>query len=179
MALSCNILLALFKTAVRKEEDGSYTTLDGHAKQILDQYKNYGSGYGWQAQNTVVDWKGKKMVHYPKDTDFPDNGCTANINNARQRNPKYVNRKGFENCTLEQACQNQNMHAFLQDFTGLENPAELGDVARYFGKTARVWISTENQTRAAWLGCDDSNAAVDLNAGGRLSDSSAARVVAS
>ena len=179
MALSCNVLVALFKAAVRKEDDGTYTTLDAHANQILDQYKDYGPGYGWQAQNTVVDWKGKEIIHYPHDDDFPEHGGTANINNTRQRNQKSFNKKGFGDCTLEQACQNQNMHTFLQDFTGLENPAELGDIATYFGKTARVWISTEKQTRAAWLGYYISSDNFGLDANNYLSYSSAARGVAS
>ena len=71
------------------------------------------------------------------------------------------------------------MFAFLQDFTGLENPAELSDVARYYGKTSRIWFSTEKQTRAVWLGCRDSDDNFNLNAYYYLNYCDAARGVAS
>ena len=71
------------------------------------------------------------------------------------------------------------MFLSLKDFTGLENPAELSDVARYFGKTARVWISSENKTRTTWLGYSNGNDSFDLNADDYLDGSSAVRGVAS
>ncbi|MDO8643046.1 MAG: hypothetical protein Q7R76_05725 [Candidatus Woesearchaeota archaeon] len=179
MALSCNILVALYHAAVRREEDGTYTTLDAHAKQILDQYKDHGAGYGWHAQNTVVDWKGKQVIHYPKDEDFPEHGDTAQINQEYQRNSKPFDKKGFEHCTLEEACKKPNMLGFLQDFTGLQNPLELIPIAQYFGKTARVWVSSEKETRAAWLGCNDVDDDFSLDADSYLYDSCAARGVAS
>ena len=179
MALSCNILVALFRAAVHKEKDGTYTTLDVHAKQILDQYRDYGPGCGLHAQNTVVDWEGKEIIHYPHDDDFPDNGGTARINQGRQRTPKSFNKEGFKTCTLEQVCHNNNMFAFLKDFICLENPAELVNVTRYFGKTALIWVSTENKTLAALLGHGNLGGVLYLHANNHLYDSGAARGVAS
>lgn len=188
MALSCNVLVGLFRAAVQKNDDGTYTTLDEHAKQILDQYKNYGSGYGWHAQNTVVDWKGKgilrraqksEITHYPHKEDFPEHGGNAHINLAHSKILKPFNNEGFKNCTLEEACQKPTMLAYLQDFTGLQNPAELGEVAKYFDRTVKTWVSSENKTRAAWLGCGNINSSFSLDASSCLYGSNAARGVAS
>ena len=178
MALSCNILVELFHNAIRKEQDGTYTTLDAHARQILDQYKDHGAGYGWHAQNTVVDWENGEVIHYPHDGHFPDNGGTINVNISRQLVTKQFNKRGFKNRTLTEAGQDRNMIPYLKDFTGLENPAELAEVAQYFGKTARVWISDSKETRAAWLGYNNID---NFNLGGNnhLNGSYAARGVAS
>ncbi len=181
MALSCNILVALFREAVRKEQDGTYTTLNQHAKQILDQYKNYGPDYGWHAQNTVVNWGGKEIVHYPKDDDFPEKyGGTTEINMQRRKIIKEFDRKGFKDCTLEQACQKPNMLAYLQDFTGVHNPAELGEIAGYFRKTVvSVGVSPKNKTRTVWLGCHDRLVYFDFHASRNLDVGAAARGVES
>lgn len=187
MALSCNVLVALFRAAVRKNEDGTYTTIDAHAKQILDQYKDYGSGYGWHAQNTVVNWQNpgerrrtkSEIIHYPTKDDFPEHGGDQEINTQRPKITKEFDRKGFKDCMFEDACQKPNMLAYLQDFTGLQNPAELGWVATYYGRTAKVWISSENKTRAAWLGCYGINDDLILDAFSYLYYGDAARGVAS
>lgn len=189
MALSCNILVALFRAAVRRNDDGTYTTLDEHAKQLLDQYKDYGSNYGWHAQNTVVDWEKPgivrnrrqhpKIIHYPRKEDFPKYGGDQEINAQRQRITKEFDREGFEHCTLEAACQKPTMLAYLQNFTGLQNPRELSEVATYFGRTAKVLISSENKTRAAWLGCSSISDYLGLVAYYYLYDRNAARGVAS
>ena len=71
------------------------------------------------------------------------------------------------------------MRAFLQDFTGLQNPAELGEVAGYFNKTARVWVSPNNKTRAVWLDYDNVNDDFYLSANDFLYVINAARGVAS
>lgn len=170
MALSCNIIAALYPLAVRKEADGSYTPLDPQAKSILDQYKNHGAGYGWQAQNTVIDYKEKKIIHYPRDDDFPSNGGNATVNSSRQRvtldfekvQGKWPMKKTLENMTLEEGLRHPLVSRFIKQFTGLEDPSVLVEVGQYFQKPAKIWFPTdpvkaENCTdiRAAWLGCND------------------------
>ncbi len=170
MALSCNIVAALFQRAV-KLENGNYTTLDQNAKKVLDQYKDHGSGYGWQAQNTVIDYNGQNIIHYPGDTDFPNHGGTNNINASH---PKvelpfkkktglfpFTNKK-LENMTLEEGLNHPLVSTFVKQFTGFGYPSILVEVGKYFQKPAKVWFPTSpikvedcTETRAAWLGCYD------------------------
>ncbi len=195
MALSCNILIALFRAAVRREAGGTYTTLDEHAKQILDQYRDYGSGYGRHAQNTFVRWLNpgffittkSEIIHYPTNDDFPRYGGTTKINTHRRKIIKKFDREELEGeeyfilkeFTLEELCQKQGSTSFLQDFTGLQNPAELGDVEEYYGRTAQVRIAFKSGTQAAWLGCNDIGGDFSLSADVYLGDCLAARGVAS
>src|SRR3989344_9342690 len=168
MALSCNIVATLFQRAV-KLENGNYTTLDQNAKKVLDQYKDHGPGYGWQAQNTVIDYNGQNIIHYPRDADFPNHGGTNNINAS---NPKvelpfkkkagvfpFTNKK-LENMTLEEGLNHPLVSTFVKQFTGLAGPSIFVEVGKYFQKPARVWFPTSpikiddcTETRAAWLGC--------------------------
>src|SRR3989344_3224274 len=168
IALSCNIVATLFQRAV-KLENGNYTTLDQNAKKVLDQYKDHGPGYGWQAQNTVIDYNGQNIIHYPRDADFPNHGGTNNINAS---NPKvelpfkkkagvfpFTNKK-LENMTLEEGLNHPLVSTFVKQFTGLAGPSIFVEVGKYFQKPAKVWFPTSHikvedctETRAAWLGC--------------------------
>src|SRR3989344_5320123 len=172
MALSCNIVAALFQRAV-KLENGNYTTLDQNAKKVLDQYKDHGPGYGWQAQNTVIDYNGQNIIHYPRDADFPNHGGTNNINASH---PKvelpfkkkdgtwpFTNKK-LERMTLEEGLNHPLVSVFVKQFTGLADPSILVEVGKYFQKPAKVWFPTSpikvedcTETRAAWFGCYCSN----------------------
>jgi len=163
-ALSCNILTALYGKAVRKEANGEYTTLDVHLKRVLDQYINHGVGYGWQAQNTLVNWKTREIIHYPKDADFPNKGGTSNINSKSASLRKRFNPIEFGDMTLEKALKEPEFKKYLIDLTGLAFPEQLVEIGKYYTKVAGsdkeavVWVpinpSQADYTAAAWLGCD-------------------------
>ncbi|GEM_PF-1625662 len=155
IALSSNILAALYQ-----HRD------DPEVKPVLMHYKNHGAGFGWHAQNTVIDWGEQKIIHYPHKNDFTEHGGKTSINQARQRTLLSFARKekrkifwdrSLSNTTLEKGLEDPLMARFVRQLTGLENPSLLVEIGNYFGKTARVWISSSNDTKAAWLGCDDIN----------------------
>ncbi|MBU1199016.1 MAG: hypothetical protein KJ685_04240, partial [Nanoarchaeota archaeon] len=92
-ALLCNVVLALYD-----QKDGG-----SDVRKVLDQFKDYGGGFGWHNANTVVDWKDKKIVHYPSDGDFPEYGGGEGINKGRQRREFGFDNKGFGDLVLEEA----------------------------------------------------------------------------
>ncbi|MEK6899832.1 MAG: hypothetical protein AABX05_01785 [Nanoarchaeota archaeon] len=171
IALSCNIVAALFQQAVRMGANGAYTTLDLEAKKVLDQYKDYGSGHGWHAQNTVINYETQKIIHYPCDADFPNHGGASNINSSRQRielpfekikkNGLFSRDNVLRNKTLEDGLKDPLITPFVKQFTGLADPSILIQIGQYFQKPAKVWFPTNpvkaedcTETRSAWLGCD-------------------------
>src|SRR3989338_6698593 len=85
VALSCNIVAALFTLAVEKQVDGSYKTKDPIAKALLDHYNNHGAGHGWHAENSVIDYQNERIIHYPTAEDFPAHGGTQDINQSQTR----------------------------------------------------------------------------------------------
>lgn len=155
MALSSNLAAALYQ-----HRD------DPEVKPVLMHYKNHGAGFGWHAQNTVIDWGEQKVIHYPHKNDFTEHGGKTSINQARQRTllpfarkekRKIFWDKSLSNTTLENGLEDPLMARFVRQLTGLENPSILVELGNYFGKTARVWVSSQNETRAAWFGCDSNN----------------------
>ncbi|MFH1173959.1 MAG: hypothetical protein V1725_02405 [archaeon] len=174
-ALSCNILVRLFEKAVRQKSDKSYEVVDADIDKVLRQYEDKGNGYGWHAQNTLVDWGKSTIKHYPLDGDFTSNGGTANINRGITTIPFRFDRQGFNNLSFEQALKNKNFESYLRNLTGLQKPEKLIRIGEYFGKPARVWVSGDNKTRAAWVGC--SSDLLYIIAGNILSSNGAARGV--
>jgi hypothetical protein len=144
-ALSCNILEALWKNKNNPE-----------CMQVLMQYKDKGNGYGWHAQNTLVNWGSQQVIHYPTDSDFTSNGGNSNVN-AGKRKAFSFDRKKLKDCKLRDALRIPEMARFVRQFTGLKNPEVLAEIGDFFGKPAYVWISSSNETRAAWLGCGSNN----------------------
>jgi len=165
-ALSCNILRALYENRD-----------DPEVGKVLMQYKDYGSGWGWHAQNTVVDWGSRKIVHYPHDSDFPEHGGNDNINRTKTRIEKTFNPKKFKSSNLEEALTNPEYNQYLKNLTGLQQPEILVEIGKHFNKTARTWISNSKEVRAAWLGCNYDDFYVNANYG--LYDDDAARGVQS
>lgn len=153
-ALSCNIVATLYAAAVERQ-GSTYTVKNAELKTVFDQYKDKGNGGGWHAQNTVVNWGTSEIIHYPKDSDFPKHGGTENINQQQRTIRRRFNRHGFADKTLEEALKAPNYKTYIQDLTGLADTAALVAAGSYFGKPAKAWISSGNETRAAWLGCDD------------------------
>ncbi len=173
-ALSCAIVARLYQTAVRKEPTG-YTTLDAEVEKVLYQYKDKGNGTGWHTQNTVINWGAQQIIHYPQDGDFPVHGGNNNINQSQLQKKLAFDRTGFSDNTLVDALQKPNFNKYLRNLTGLKSPSILVDISAYFGKTARVWISSSNDTRAAWFGCYSNN--LNLNGNSNLDNNSAGRGV--
>ena len=170
VALSCNIVAALFTLAVEKQADGSYKTKDATAKLLLDHYKDHGAGYGWHAQNSVIDYGRRMIIHYPCDADFPVHGGTTNINASRQRIGlpfEKIKRKGplardelLRTITLEDGLKQGLVTPFVRQYTGLVDPSIMVEIGQYFQRPTKVWFPTNpanaedcTETRAAWLGC--------------------------
>jgi hypothetical protein len=146
-ALSCNILAALYVGQSNPE-----------FKQALDQYKDYDLAHGWHAQNTVVDWKGKSIIHYPYDSDFPHDGGQDKVNQNRRRQIDFKNLMPTD-CSLVDALNDGEYNRFIKDLTGLQNPEVLIEIGNYFQKDTRVWVPDQkdmNYTGSTWLGCFDS-----------------------
>ena len=146
-ALSCNILAALWQNKNNPE-----------CERILLMYKNKGNGNGWHCQNTVVDYAGEKIIHYPFDSDFPNDGGVAGINSGRKRIVlPFQNKSALKDEPLEQALQHAASLDFIRQFTGLKNPEALIEIGKYFEKEAKIWFPNNvakcKNTRAAWLGC--------------------------
>ena len=145
-ALSCNVLAYLF--ANRSDED---------ANKVLMHYKDLDFGYGWHAQNTIIDWKAKKIRHYPLDGDFPEYGGNDGVNQPRQRNELGFKVKGFGDMSLEDALKKKEFEKFIINLTGLKNPGVLVEIGEYFDWPARIWVpnnpSEAEYTSASWLGC--------------------------
>ncbi len=182
MALSCAIVAQLYQ---RRN--------DSAANALLMQYKDKGNDYGWHAQNTVIDYKNAKIIHYPSDANFPAHGGANGINQAprerkelsfvksqtRTRTLRSPASDLLSNCTLEDGLKNPLVARFVRHYTGLEDPSVLVDIGTYFQKPTRIWFPSNveqcQDTRAAWLGCDEDG--FDLNANDNLNGTSAARGV--
>jgi len=167
-ATSCNIIVALYRN-----KD------DSEINKVLMQYKDKGNGTGWHAQNGLVNYETEKLIYYPQDDDFPNNGGTQNINQNKSRIELPFRKAGLSDETLEEGLKIPDILYFERQFTGLEDPGVLLEVADYFGRTARVWFPDNAEsctdTRAAWLG--SSSRIFYLDADVRLGSSIAARPV--
>ena len=180
-ALTCNIVAALYQNKNNNAE----------AKKLLDMYKDKGNGNGWHAQNTVINWGTQEIIHYPRDADFPVHGGTNNINAQQSRESEdsliastsfqqsrivlSFERDGLENEPLKKALKKPVAVRYTKNLSGLREPVVLVEVGDFFGKTAYQWVSSSDETRAAWLGCNNSNFV--LNAGSNLDVNYAARGV--
>ena len=181
-ALSCAILAQLYQ----HKSDPDINT-------ILMQYKDKRNQTGWHVQNTIINYKDGKVIHYPHDGDFPNSGGTNNINQASsaRRENAFVKSQSqarrlrgsatvsLGNCTLEEGLKNSVVSRFVKQLTGLENPAMLVEIGKYFQKPAYIWFPQNVQqceeTRAAWLGCNVDG--FDLDADDYLGNTYAARGV--
>jgi hypothetical protein len=173
----CGILEYVFRKGVRKITDGTYETLDANAKAVLDQFKNYGPGYGWHAINGVVDGKGDRIIHYPHDSDFPSHGGSDNINAGLERIVKPFKRsKAWDWSRMEPALEDKNKVSFLKDLTGRENLNIFLELAEYFGREPWFYPPSKGSVRSAWLGCSSDNK-FSIDANNNLNIDDAARGV--
>jgi hypothetical protein len=141
-ALSCNILASLYSQRDNPEIDA-----------VLKQYLDKGNGTGYHGQNTIIDWGNQKIIHYPQDSDFKSSGGTDKINSGHKKTVLGFDQTGFSDTTLESALTIPNYRAYVQNLTGLRDPVILCQIGTYFDKPARVWVSSQNEMRASWLGC--------------------------
>ncbi|MBU2561521.1 MAG: hypothetical protein KKD17_04430, partial [Nanoarchaeota archaeon] len=151
----CGVLEYVFRKGVRKRHDGTYEVLDANAKAVLDQFKNYGPGYGWHAINGVVDGKGDRMIHHPHDSDFPSHRGSDGINAKLERIVKPFKRsKDWSSCRLESALEDKNKVSFLKDLTGRENLNVFLELSEYFEREPWFYPPSKEGTWSAWLGWD-------------------------
>ena len=149
-ALTCNILAALYTKSN-----------DAEARRILMQYRDKGNGNGWHAQDTVIDWNRRMIVHHPYDKDFPSYGGNKNVNSERPQKTFSFVPEQFGDITLEDALKREHFAKYICNLTGLRDPAVLVEIGKLFGKPARVWVPNNPEqamyTAAAWLGCNSDN----------------------
>ena len=145
-------LVALFNASVRKKPDGTFEVFNPDVERILQQYKDYGPGYGWHNNNTIIDGKGGRIVHYPLKDDFQQHGGTTDINSGRRIGKNFPKNMNRDSSSLEDALKDAVKVRYLQDLTGLKNPRVLFDIAGYFGKST-YFRPADNSVCSAWLGC--------------------------
>ena len=145
-ALTCNIVARLY------EERN-----DPEIERVLQQYKDKGNGFGWHAQNTIIDFGSSKVIHYPSASDF--SGVTA-VNGSQGHVALSFVKDSLEDALLKDALHDASSRRFLQQLTGLENPEVLIPIGEYFSHPAKVWFPWNGkagkgfkETRSAWFGC--------------------------
>ncbi len=151
-ALMANIHVAIYHAAVERQANGTYQTKNSEMEEMLRKLQDRGDGVGGHWTNTIVDWGAQQIKHYPLDGDFPNNGGTAQVNTGRSVT-KPFDRTNFANLELKAALKIPNYRQFVQNYSGLQNPEVLIEIAEYHGKNAQVWFSSSQEARAAWLGC--------------------------
>ena len=174
-ALMANIHVAIYRAAVEHQPDGTYRTKNAELEQMLQKLKNRGDNIGGHWVNTLVDWRALKIIHYPQDADFLSHGDTAGINGSHPQKVFSFDKNSFADMKLADALKIPNYKRYLQNYSGLPDPAILLEVAHYYQETARSWVSTSQEVRAAWLGCYQVN--FYLYANDNLNDTNAARGV--
>ena len=145
-ALTCNIVARLY------EERN-----DPEIERVLQQYKDKGNGFGWHAQNTIIDFGSSKVIHYPSGSDFNQKDP---INSSQPRTILPFVKDSLEDALLKDALRDASSRRFLQQLTGLHEPEILIEIGKYFGKPAKVWFAWNGKAgkgfkekRAAWFGC--------------------------
>jgi hypothetical protein len=139
MALSCVVLARLF--ALRGTPQFG---------RVLAQYKDTGLGWGYHGQNSVVDWKSRKVIHYPCAADFEQEGSI----NSGKRVSLGFDKSGLKTKTLESALEDANHRKFIQQLTGLQDLRILIEIGKHFEKPAHLWVpSKKTSTQAVWFGC--------------------------
>lgn len=147
-ALTCAIVERLFR------EKDKYPS----AMKTLMQYKNKNDGDGMHIVNTIINWKERKIIHYPQDSDFPNNGGNSNINQGLRKERDFEV-DGFGDMPLLEALKKPQFKQYLVNLTGLSQPDVLIEIGEFFGRSAYVWVPTNPEradyTSSAWFGCGD------------------------
>jgi hypothetical protein len=147
LALTCNILAALYGNRVD----------DDIGAKVLMQYKDSGKGCrSLHAQNTIINWNTQEIIHYPKESDFPNNGGTHKINFGKQKKIGF-HLTTLESQKLEIALKNKEYRKFIQNLTGLKEPEVLYYAAwTRLGPDNYLWIPSnpknKDYVRPTWFG---------------------------
>ena len=168
-------LVNLFNASVKKKADGTFEVINPALEKVLQQYKDYGPGYGWHNNNTIVDGENGRIIHYPSKDDFPQHGGTIDINHGLRIARPFPKKMNRDSSSLEDALKNATKASYTKDLTGLKDPRILIDIAEYFGKTAWSYPA-DNSVCSAWLGCGNGDGFY-INSNNYLSNNIAARGV--
>ena len=167
-ALSCAIVARLYQQKS-----------DPAVNAVLMHYKDKGNGYGWHAQNTLIHYRTKKVIHYPTKDNFAK---AATVNSGYPRRALPFSKATLQDSFLVNALQDAKHARYVRQLTGLHDPSVLVEIGQYFQKPTKLWFPWNGQvgadytkTRAAWLGCDQDN--FYLNSDFSLGSTSAARGV--
>jgi hypothetical protein len=145
-ALTCNILAALYAMKDTSPE----------AKAILDQYKDDGSGSSYNGTNTIIDWKDKRIIHYPNKPDFQVYTETDAINIREHIIKPFRMISTTDGRSYKDALRDAETRMFIKDLTGLRNPEIILDIAEYFEKTA-WFVDYTDDVYTTWVGCTKAN----------------------
>ena len=149
-ALTCNILARLYELKFYEEMEN-----------VLLQYKNHGLNDGWHVQNTVVDWRGERIIHYPGYSNIPKKVKKREMNHKRNCTILGFSPEKFEGGPLKFLLKNHNFEEFIKNLTGLEDPEVLVSIGEYFNKPTMVWLpdkpSKDEHVSVAWIGCRHDN----------------------
>jgi hypothetical protein len=162
IALSCVILSKLF---ILRD--------DSRFHRVLGQYKeiHVGSGWGYHCQNSMIDWKRGKVIHYPSPEEY---GKKGNINSGKRVSLDF-DKSNLRGIDLESALENESHRKFVRQLTGLQDPSILVEIGEHFEKIVYLWIPEEKaSTVTVWLGTSDS---LDLNINGSFNNYNAYRGV--
>lgn len=148
-ALTCNILAKLYELRHYEEMEN-----------LLLQYKNHGLNDGWHIQNTLINWGGEIIIHYPGFNEIPKKIKKREMNYNRNCTTSGFALENFEDGPLKFLLKDPNLYGFIKSLTGLENPEILIDIGDYFRKPTRVWFPNpikEKKPLIAWIGCRHDN----------------------
>ena len=149
-ALTCNILAKLYELRHYEEMEN-----------LLLQYKTHGLNDGWHIQNTIVDWKRERIIHYPGYTDIPKKIKKRDMNFKRSGIILDFTLGNFEDGPLNFLLKDSGIRGFIEGLTGLEDPEVLIDIGDYFRKPTRVWFPNDpikgKKPSIVWIGCRHDN----------------------
>ena len=116
--------------------------------EVLMQYKNKGDGNGWHTTNTIVNWKNRRIIHYPREL---GHSTLSQVEHSFEV-------KDFGNFKLSQALKNNQFRNYLINLTGLRTPESLLELGNLFKKSVMAWVPNNpkeaNYTSGAWFGCN-------------------------
>jgi len=181
MALNCAILIHAFKHGVEKQEDETYVTKDAEWQAVLDQFVDYGPGYGWQACATIIGAATNKIIDNPRDEDFPQSYRGGNVSRNIQQRTYMFDIDGLEHKAISKIDRSSNLYKFFQDLTGQQDLVVFDEIAKYinwkFDRNieAKLWVPANNCYCSAWVG--SSSNSLDVYANDNLINDNAFRGV--
>ena len=169
-ALTLNYLLKILPAAVRKRSDGEYAVINEEFKKVLDSYHDYGLGYGYHAQNSLVAYGTSEMIHYPKKEEFIYAGGDVDVNSDRESIRLSFNKSELQDGLLSEGLKNKDIERFVRQYSGVFEPEKLVDLGDYYSwlsgrdKPTRLWFpwhgkkgKNNTSTCASWVGCNSND----------------------